>query len=464
MDPFDPTYKPLLVPGLIQERRGELSLLIHPEFPTWTVVNRLGSEVIRLADGRRDIATITARIAQRYHRPGEEILPDIARFLDQLDKARMLHRDAKSPPVEPLPQRLDVVSVNVTDRCNLACRHCGVVPRAAGPRALESGQIRRIVDEARDLGAREFTLSGGEPLVREDWADLLRYSVARFHTVHLFTNATRIDRERARLIADLGVDIQISLDGASGAVHDNLRGQGAFGRTMEGIENLQRSGAGGRITFNYCVMRANRDDIFPTLDLAEKMGISLVRFLPISRIGRARESWSELSVGREDAIALYERLYRWAFTAPGSLRIDPGLKGFHLRVRDPEDPYRTCPLGSRLLVDADGGIYPCPCLMNDNYRIGDAAGAGLAGALRSDRLRRLWAAFTGRKDAIAKCRACPWRQLCGAACAGRVIQQTGRLNEVDDLCDLRRRLYPEAIFALAGQPPAPGRFDGESWC
>lgn len=464
MDPFDSTFKPLLVPGLIQERRGELSLLIHPEVPTWTVVNRLGVEVIRLSDGRRDIATITARLAQIYHRPDGEILPDVTRFLDQLDKARMLLRDAKSPPVAPLPQRLDVVSVNVTDRCNLTCRHCGVVPRAAGPSALESGQIRRLVDEARDLGAREFTLSGGEPMVREDWADLLRYAAAKFRVVHLFTNATLIDQERARLIADLGVDIQISLDGASDAVHDNLRGQGAFGRTLEGIENLRRSGAGERITINYCVMRINLDNIFPTLDLAEEMGISLVRFLPVSRIGRARESWAEMSVDREDAIALYERLYRWAFTATGSLRIDPGLKGFHLRVRNPDDPYRTCPLGSRLLVDADGGIYPCPCLMTDTYRIGNAAEAGLTGALRSERLSRLWAAFTGRRDAISKCRTCPWRQLCGAACAGRVIQQTGRLNEVDDLCDLRRRLYPEAIFALAGRRPTPGRFESESWC
>jgi len=427
-------------------------------------VNRLGAEVIRLSDGERDIAAIAALLAQKYRRPDKEVLSDIARFLEQLDKARMLLGDAKTAYGGPAPQRLDVVSVNVTDRCNLACRHCGVVPRATGPRALEHGQIRRLIDEARDLGVREFTLSGGEPLVREDWADLLRYAAARIPVVHLFTNATLIDQDRARLIADLGVDVQISLDGASDAVHDAVRGHGAFGRTLEGIENLRRSGAGEHITINYCVMSGNLDDVFPALTLAEEIGISLVRFLPVSRVGRARESWSEMMVGREDAVSIYERLYRWALTATGPLRIDPGLKGFHLWIKNPDDPYRTCPLGSRLLVDADGGIFPCPCLMTDQYRIGDAVEAGLVRSLRSERLRRLWAAFVGRKDAITKCRSCPWRQLCRAACAGRAIQQTGKLNEVDELCDLRRRLYPEAIFALAGRRLDPGRWEDGSWC
>ena len=469
----DPTTTPRIVSGLFEERRGGLTLLVHPEVPTWTVVNRLGTEIIRLADGRRDVKTIAARVARKYGRPEGEILADVSAFLDQLDQARMLVGAEPSVPVMSDPERLDVVSdpervdvvsVNITDRCNLACRHCGVLPRGDGPSDLAPGRIRRLADEARELGVRELSLSGGEPMVRDDLFDLLRYATERFRVVHLFTNATLVDRDKARLLADLGVDIQISLDGASDAVHDALRGRGSFRKTIEGIEHLQWAGAGDRITLNYCVTSGNLDDVFPTLELAEIMGIPMVRFLPVSRIGRAKAAWSDMELSPEAAVSLYERLYRWAFTASGPLRIDPGLKGFHLRVRDPDDPYRTCPFGSRLLVDADGGIYPCPCLMTDEYRLHDAVEGGLARALRSERLARTRAAFTRRKDEIEACRTCRWRQLCRAACAGRVVRTTGELNRVDELCALRKRLYPEAIFALAERTIDPTRLEDGSWC
>ena len=157
-------------------------------------------------------------------------------------------------PVVPLfgtayfPRRLWVYT---NFHCNLACDYCAVgsSPRAL-PRLLSAERFRALVDEAVTEGFTELYLTGGEPLLHPDIAELLAYGTAALPTV-LLTNATvlratRLERLRA-LAGNPHLVVQTSLDGARPPTHDAHRGAGTWARTMDGIATLVELGLAVRV-------------------------------------------------------------------------------------------------------------------------------------------------------------------------------------------------------------------------
>jgi predicted phosphodiesterase/pyruvate-formate lyase-activating enzyme len=162
--------------------------------------------------------------------------------------------DGEDLPVVPLfgsayfPRRLWVYT---NFHCNLACDYCAVdsSPRAL-PRLLPAERFRNLVDEAVAEGFVELYLTGGEPLLHPDIADLLAYGTAALPTV-LLTNATllratRLERLRA-LAGNPHLVVQTSLDGARPPTHDAHRGVGTWTKTMDGIATLVDLGLAVRV-------------------------------------------------------------------------------------------------------------------------------------------------------------------------------------------------------------------------
>jgi len=181
-------------------------------------------------------------------------------------------------PVTPLfgtpyfPPRLWVYT---NFHCNLACDYCVVAssPRAAA-RTLPLGQFCDLVDEAVDEGFTEVYLTGGEPMLHGELADMLAYSVERLPTVVL-TNAMllrgkRLDRLRP-LAGHPNLVVQTSLDGARAASHDAHRGRGSWDSTMAGIRQAVDLALPVRVALTETV--ENIDEIPQTRTMLAGLGI-----------------------------------------------------------------------------------------------------------------------------------------------------------------------------------------------
>jgi radical SAM protein with 4Fe4S-binding SPASM domain len=127
--------------------------------------------------------------------------------------------------------------VHVTDRCNLACRHCFVgAPRG---RELPLGDVLRLAEEFEALQGLRFIVSGGEPLRhRAFWELNERLPAFRFRSI-LLSNGTLVDPPTARALRFH--EVQVSLDGLEES-HDRLRGPGSFARAFRGLANLVDAG------------------------------------------------------------------------------------------------------------------------------------------------------------------------------------------------------------------------------
>jgi uncharacterized Fe-S cluster-containing radical SAM superfamily protein len=123
--------------------------------------------------------------------------------------------------------------------CNLACDYCcaGSSPRAAA-RRLPPEVARRACEEFAGLGGREILLTGGEPFLDPDLAEVVA-AAERWAPVTILTNAMVFGRgSRRRTLEALDRDrvtLQVSLDSGTSALHDRHRGAGSFDRARAGI-------------------------------------------------------------------------------------------------------------------------------------------------------------------------------------------------------------------------------------
>ncbi|MBN2494509.1 MAG: radical SAM protein [Deltaproteobacteria bacterium] len=128
-------------------------------------------------------------------------------------------------------------------RCNFRCIHCYLRGQPE-PEALELGEVCALLDELAQAGCLALSLTGGEPLVREDFDAILRAAVQRGFLVSVFTNASLVDAARAaRWAATPPRMIEVSLYGASPASYELITGSAAaFERTLAGIDRLLEQG------------------------------------------------------------------------------------------------------------------------------------------------------------------------------------------------------------------------------
>ena len=147
-----------------------------------------------------------------------------------------------------------VVSWNLTYRCNLACEHCyldaGGSPLVrtenfADRSELGTDECFRVIDEIAAFAPECLTiLTGGEPLLRRDIVDIIRYGAGKGLWIVVGTNGVKITENLARILQAEGVrGLALSLDALDPERHDSFRRvRGAWENTVEGAKILTRTG------------------------------------------------------------------------------------------------------------------------------------------------------------------------------------------------------------------------------
>ncbi len=167
--------------------------------------------------------------------------------------------------------------VSLTERCCLPCTMCDIWKRKPG-RELAFDEWCGVFDQmAAWAGPVDLNFSGGEPLMRRDFVDLVRHAAGLGFTVTSNTNGVLLTAELARTLEDVGLqEIFISLDGIRAETHDRMRGRkGTFDRATAAIghlEPLQRI----RKILAVVLHRHNIGEIPGLLAMAERKGFYLI--------------------------------------------------------------------------------------------------------------------------------------------------------------------------------------------
>lgn len=136
----------------------------------------------------------------------------------------------------PVPS-LRYLELQITDRCNLACKHCYLGP--AGGTDLSLDRAREVLDQLEEMQGLRLLITGGEPLMHRNVRELLGLLAGyRFRKI-LFTNGLLLSGD---LLKSLRVDeVQFSVDGMKKG-HEALRGGGTYERVMDRITATRSEG------------------------------------------------------------------------------------------------------------------------------------------------------------------------------------------------------------------------------
>lgn len=146
---------------------------------------------------------------------------------------------------------LDRLWIYTNYDCNLSCSYCVAESFVGAERnGLELPQVRRLIEEAVELGMTELFFTGGEPFILHDIFDMIRYGLEHLH-VTVLSNGILLKGKRLQQLEALPfrhrLTIQISLDGSNATTHDFYRGAGSWQKAIDAIQRLRLAGVHVRL-------------------------------------------------------------------------------------------------------------------------------------------------------------------------------------------------------------------------
>ena len=167
--------------------------------------------------------------------------------------------------------------LELTNRCNLRCRHC-FDERHAATGELSLDVIDKVLTDARACGIARVSFTGGEPTLYRHFEKILQRCAETECRFSLVTNGSTFPRVYPQFLTHRAWfdGVTFSLDGAREATHDRLRGKGSYRQVMRAASICHFTDLG--FTFNMVVTAENRGEIGELVDVAAALGSRGVQF------------------------------------------------------------------------------------------------------------------------------------------------------------------------------------------
>ncbi|HUO22350.1 MAG TPA: GTP 3',8-cyclase MoaA [Caulobacteraceae bacterium] len=211
--------------------------------------------------------------------------------------------------VDPFGRRVDYVRVSVTDRCDFRCVYCMTERQTFLPKAevLSIEELDRLCAAFIGLGVRRLRLTGGEPLVRKDFMELVRrlsrhLDAGTLDELTVTTNGSRL-ADHASGLAAAGVRrINLSIDSLDPATFRRITRGGDLARVLGGLDAARQAGL--EVKINTVALKGdNAHDLPAMIDWAHGQGldITLIETMPLGEIEQDRaDQYLPLSQVRAD--------------------------------------------------------------------------------------------------------------------------------------------------------------------
>ena len=331
----------------------------------------------------------------------------------------------------------------ITDACNLRCLHCEDSAGRKSAAELTEQEAQVLCDSIVAMGWRRVSITGGEPLLRKDWADICQRLTAGGCAVALITNGDLLNPQSLAQAKESGVDtISVSLDGLE-ETHNRIRPRGARGQARSAfrsaIEALRQAREAGFKTvvithvnaWNYpelvAMHRYLTDEKVPAWQI--QLGVPLGRMrevqdrylLPVDQLPELEAQCATFFFKRRESgegpriCVMHTIGYYGKYET--TIR-----RGF----QDEEKYFIGCVGGWKTLaITSDGLVKPCGILPRE-FAVGDVRKNSLA-EIWNDADRFQYQSCWDEQKLEGQCRNCQYRCICRAGCTAMAYALTGSI-------------------------------------
>lgn len=330
----------------------------------------------------------------------------------------------------------------ITSRCNLLCDHCWAYPASSVPEP-DLDSLLRVMSEADELGVLRIILTGGEPLIRDDIVDLVRFLKERHFVVEIFTNGTAATLQNlVEVLPYLSPQtdmIQLSVDGPDTDVISAQR-PGMKSRDFASLGDVIQLTRQHDITLraNMTVTQHNISVVDRTFLFVSGLGASLFRVSPYVPLGRAEKYNSHQDWYVNAYVDGVTRCLDLSKSSKTLFDFGLPMRAFSIAAQDAGEaysastPFRLFSGGVSLEILPDGEAYPSAAsIYSSSLRLGNVFDEGLHSVWMKS-VPRL--AQKGRDLSRTKCGACRLLGVCHGGSEERAFDAYGTFHAPDPTC------------------------------
>lgn len=268
--------------------------------------------------------------------------------------------------VDPFGRKIEYLRLSVTDKCNLRCFYClpkGFKSFEIPENWLTFDEIERVIAAFGELGVHRVRLTGGEPLVRKNLAELSARisSLAGINDLSLSTNATLLEQQAESLYEGGIRRINVSLDTLDEQQFADITGGGKLDSVLKGLQKAHEAGF-RPIKINMVVMKDTRlDDYQRVLEYCMQNDFTL-RFIETMPMGSPGRNGSEQYLSLETVKARLDQQYD---LVPGIMTGGGPARYYRINGTKFEIGFITpisqhfCESCNRVRISVDGTLYLC---------------------------------------------------------------------------------------------------------
>ncbi len=262
-------------------------------------------------------------------------------------------------------------SIDLTHRCNVRCVHCYLGDKTSTGKSvgkeLSTAQWTNIIDDITDAGCLYLLITGGEPLLRNDFADIYSRAKTNGLLVTVFTNGTLITDRILDVFEDLPpYVVEITLYGATAPTYERITGvEGSYERCLRGIQTLLDHHV--NVKLKTVLMTYNSHEFYDMENTAKTYGVKFRFDAAIFPCFNGDRTPIGLRVSPEEAVEKEfsddDRAQRWKdlFERMTELPVSDklytcgsGATTFHI---DPYGSLKPCLMVNSLKYDLLGGSF-----------------------------------------------------------------------------------------------------------
>ncbi len=310
----------------------------------------------------------------------------------------------------PAPYRVDLA---LTYRCNNACSHCYVPPERRewdATREIDTNKWKLVLDRLLDLAIPHVTFTGGEPTLRDDLVDLVKYSEDIGIIAGLVTNGRRLTKALVNDLVNAGLDyVQITLESHLPEIHDQMVGvPGAWQETTAGLKHFIATDI--YTLTNTTLTQQNRSTIIDTIAYLAKLGQKEFAMNGLIYSGSGRAVADKQAIPEEKLDEIITDVL--AEAAEHDMRLIWYSPTMYCHF-NPTDyglgPRRCSAAYSSLAIEPNGAVLPCQSYFEP------------LGNILQDSWDAIWnhptaKALRGHTKLADKCLTCELLQACGGGC------------------------------------------------
>jgi radical SAM protein with 4Fe4S-binding SPASM domain len=444
---------------VVLERDG-LYVLLDPQTPNWIACDARGARLVSWLDGHLTLNSLATRYAAEFGVDNAKAWLHVDRFVHEAARHGFAAPEPFLAATYPgraryLEARLRELWIHTNNSCNLACEHCLVSAGPDGERGLERAALLALIDEAAELGVRQFYFTGGEPFMRRDLFELIeRVTHVHGRALRILTNGLLFQGavlEALRACDPRLLTLQVSLDGATAATNDALRGAGTFAPIVAGLRTL--SEAGFAPTLATVVTHENHDQLEALVRLAHETGAAGLHCLWAHKKGR----WAnQEAVPPATLVAALRRAH--AAAARLGVTID-NVSAFRARVNGlPGTRVDLSNMGvESACVYSDGRVFPSAATAQyEALELGRWRPGNLRALLEDAPVARHLRTLSVEHKPV--CGTCKFKFVCGGgdlehaySYARDHVNGRTAFDALDPYCDLYQALIGDRMFEFAAE-------------